>query len=288
MGADISTGLPATAIGRFRLVRRAGVGASGEVFLAIDPVARCPVALKLHLPAVGDDRPALQQRFESEARALGGLQHPDIVAVYEAGHWRDRPWIAMEWLPGHDLSRYASKSRLLPEDLALQIVERVARALAGAHRQGIVHRDLKPGNVRVHLADRRVKLADFGLARMPDAAQTATGVVLGSPGYMAPEQLAGAPASPRADLYALGVVLFELLTARRPHESTSLGDLLRQVASQPAPDLRTLRPDLPPALGAEVARLLAKDPEGRHPDGDAVGDALARARLHIGRGRVPG
>jgi serine/threonine-protein kinase len=165
--------------------------------------------------------------------------------------------------------------------LTLRIVERIARALAHAHRSGIVHRDVKPQNVRVNLPADAVKLADFGAARSEDATRTRTGVIVGTPAYMAPEQLSGAAADARSDLYALGVLLFELLTGRRPHESASLGELLRQVSAEPAPDVRTLRPDMPPALAGELARLLAKRPDDRHPDGDALADVLERVRLHI-------
>jgi serine/threonine-protein kinase len=287
MHAASPSGLPAVAIGRYRLAARAGAGASGEVFLATDATSARPIALKLHRPGSGDAGREWQRRFETEARVLGALRHPDIVEVIDAGHWHGRPWIAMEWVAGHDLGRYVPAARRLPDVLALEVAERLARALAHAHRAGVVHRDLKPGNVRVHLAARRLKLTDFGLARAIDAEETRTGVVVGSPAYMAPEQLAGAAASASGDLYALGVVLFELLTGRRPHESSSLGELLRQVAVEAAPDLREWRPELPAALAAELARLLSKRPEARHPSAEALAEALGRARLHVEAASVP-
>jgi eukaryotic-like serine/threonine-protein kinase len=150
------------------------------------------------------------------------------------------------------------------------VAERVALALAHAHRQGVVHRDLKPANVLVHWPSDTVKLADFGLARAADALQTGTGLVPGSPAYMAPELLAGAVPTPQSDFYALGVMLFELLEGQRPHDGHSMGELLRQVAQQTAPDLHALRPELPQPLTDLVARLLAKAPAERPADGAAL------------------
>jgi serine/threonine-protein kinase len=143
-----------------------------------------------------------------------------------------------------------------------------------------VHRDVKPGNIRIHLPARMVKVADFGVARGDDSARTRTGVIVGSPVYMAPEQLAGAEAAPAADLYALGVVLFELLTGGVPYASGSFGELLRQVAAEPAPDLRTRRPELPQDLAQIVARVLAKRPDARFADGDTLAAALQAVTLH--------
>ncbi len=278
-GADGTSAPGPQTLGPYRIVRRVGAGAGGEVFLAEDPGHRRLVALKLMAPvaAASDDGAETERRFVAEALMLRQLQHPDIVQVFDAGHWQSRAWLVMEWLPGHDLSRYTAPARLLPEALVVQLVARLARALAFAHRLGVVHRDVKPGNVRVHLPAAVVKLADFGVARADDATQTRTGVILGTPAYMAPEQLAGAAAEPRSDLYSLGVVLFELLTARRPYEADSMGELLRQVATLQVPDLRQWRPELPAQLAFEVAKALAKDPAARHRDGDQLADALARS-----------
>jgi eukaryotic-like serine/threonine-protein kinase len=272
---------PGAHVGPYRLVRRAGQGASGEVFLALDAGTGRAVALKVLAVATGEAGDPPSHHFTAEARTLRALTHPDIVSVFDSGEWMRRPWMAMEWLPGHDLTRYTEPARLLPEVLVLEIAERLARALAFAHGKGVVHRDVKPGNVRIDLPNGRLKLADFGVARAEDAAQTRTGVVLGTPVYMAPEQLAGAAASASGDLYSLGVVIYELLTGRRPHESASMGELLRKVATEPAPDVRTLRPALPPALAAELARALARRPADRPADGSALADALARVRVHI-------
>jgi serine/threonine-protein kinase len=184
----------------------------------------------------------------------------------------------MELAAGSELGRYTRMPRLLPEALVLQIGERLARALAHAHAQGVVHRDIKPGNVLFDLPTGRLKLMDFGIAGLADLQRTRTGVVLGSPAYMAPEQLAGAAADARSDLYSLGVLLFELLAGRLPHEQASLGELLRAVAREPAPDLCLLRPALSPALAAVVAQALHKQPARRPADSLALADALAEVR----------
>jgi serine/threonine-protein kinase len=187
-------------------------------------------------------------------------------------------------VPGHDLGRYAQHPRLLPEVLVVHVGERIARALAHAHRQGYVHRDLKPANVLVHLPHDVVKLADLGLARPTTVESTRTGVIAGSPAYMAPEQLAGVLPDARSDLYALGVTLFELFTGRLPHSAPTLGELLQRVVGEPAPDLRALRPDLPPALAKPLAALLAGllERERARRLGDAA--AAAEALLAIRRG----
>ncbi len=264
--------------GPYRTERLLGQGSVGAVYLAEGAPGTPPVALKVFSQAeLGDGDAAgaeARDRFVAEARVLSGVTHPDIVAVLAAGEQLGRRWLAMELVPGVSLERYTRPARLLPEPVALAVAARVAGALAFAHRAGIVHRDVKPANVLVHWPSDTVKLADFGLARLADAERTRTGLVLGSPAYMAPELLAGAEPTPASDLYALGVTLFQLLSGRLPHDSASMGELLRQVASEPAPDLRTLRPELPGALAALVARLLAKRRADRPADGDALAAEL--------------
>jgi eukaryotic-like serine/threonine-protein kinase len=281
MQAEWSFVLPDVAIGGYTLQRRVGGGTAGTVFQALGPRHERTVALKLMRE--GEDKtPAglaeASRRFETEIRALHALSHPDIVQVLDGGFWQGRGWLVMEWLPGHELTRYTTPARLLPEAVTLEIGERLARALAHAHERGVVHRDLKPGNVRVHLPAHMLKLADFGLARTADSAATRTGVVAGSPAYMAPEMLGGASADARADLYALGVLLFELLAGQRPFEAQTLGEWLRRVATEPAPDLRQLKPELPTALASLVARLLQREASARPNNGAAVAAELALIR----------
>jgi serine/threonine-protein kinase len=264
-------------LGPYRLIRPLGHGSMGVVHLAIDGRTQQPLALKVltlgHDLSAGEHALA-RERFLGEAQAARRLSHPDIVSVYDVGEQDGTAWMAMELLSGCDLGRYTHMSRLLPEPLVLALVARLARALAHAHALGVVHRDIKPANVMLDLPAGRLKLTDFGVAGLADMSRTRTGVVLGTPFYMAPEQLAGAGADARSDLYSLGVLLFQLLTGRLPHEQASLGELLRAVAREPAPDLRTLRPALSPALAAVVAKALDKQPGQRHADGNRLADAL--------------
>lgn len=272
--------LPAPAVvGGFRLDSLLGRGAAGEVHLATDLATGVRVALKL-LPL---DSAEVARRFAAEAGAAQRLQHPDIVKVFGAGADATLGWIAMEPLAGCDLVRYTRPARLLPEAVAVAVAERVAAALGYAHGLGIVHRDVKPGNVMVDWAAGRVVLTDFGVARIADAERTRTGLVLGTPAYMAPEQLSGADAGAAGDVYALGVMLFELLAGCRPHEETSLGELLRQVAQAPAPDLAALRPGVPRALADLVAQALAKRPGERPPGAAAFAAALRSVRESLER-----
>ena len=267
------------AISGYRLLGLIGRGAIGEVHLAIDPTSSARVALKtMRLAGHAEDIGEARRSFLAEAGAARGLVHPGIVHVLAAGESVGLAWIAMELLAGCDLVRYTRAARLLPEPVALRVAERVALALVYAHGRGVVHRDIKPANVMVDWAADRVTLTDFGIARLADAERTRTGVVLGTPAYMAPEQLAGAAADASGDLYALGVMLFELLTGRRPHEGASMGELLRKVASEPAPDLRSLRPELPPAWAELLAKVLAKRPSERPADAAALAEALKGLR----------
>jgi eukaryotic-like serine/threonine-protein kinase len=272
----------------YRLLRLLGQGTQSQVFLAEPPDATQPlVALKLAPLGHPPDRSAARRAFLEAARASQQLVHPHIVAVRDAGVEGDFTWLAMEAVPGTDLSRYARAPRLLPEAVVLHVMERVALALGHAHRQGLVHRDLKPANVLVDWASDTVKLADFGLARGPEAANTGTGIVLGTPAYMAPEQLAGAVPGAAADLYALGVALFELLTGSLPHAGRTMGELLRQVANDTPPDLDALRPGLPAGTSVLVSRLLAKDPAQRPADAPSVARELAGLRAGLSGPATP-
>jgi eukaryotic-like serine/threonine-protein kinase len=268
---------PGQRIGPYQLQLSLGRGASSEVWRASRADVATPAALKVFLPegASGAALAEARRRFVQEAQTARRLTHPHIIAVLDAGEHQGLAWMAMEYVPGHDLGRYTARHRLLPEPLALGLAGRVAQALDHAHAQGVVHRDVKPANVRVDLPRDVVKLGDFGVARLDDATLTRTGLVLGTPEYMAPEQLAGGQVGPQADLYALGVLLFEMLTGRRPHRGASLGELMRAVATDPAPDLRSLRPELPAPLAELAASLLAGDPQARPASAAEVARTLA-------------
>ena len=232
--------------------------------------------------ASGTDRGLWRERFLREAAAAARLKHDYIVAVHAGGVQgvgdATTGWLAMEWVHGTDMSRYASSNRMLPEGIVVGLCQRVALALELAHRSGIVHRDIKPSNILFDPTTGIVKVTDFGSARVADTAATRSGVMLGTPAYMAPEQLAGADATPQTDLYALGVLLFELLIGRRPFEADSMGDLLARIAHQVPPRVRTLRPELPPLLDDIVARLLAKSPGLRQESAHQVALELRLAR----------
>ena len=260
--------MPGIRIGGFSLVRTCAQGPHSELHLASDPATGLPVALKT---VRFHQRELRRDRFLREAAAAARLQHPNIVRTFAAGVEGEGEqrigWIAMEWVAGGDLARYLSASRRLPEALVLDIGAQVAQALAHAHQQGVVHRDVKPSNILVHLPSQQVRVGDFGCAHLSDADRSRSGQMIGSPAYMAPEQLAGGPVDGRADLYALGVVMFHLLTGRLPFDSENLGQLLADIGQRPAPALHELRPDLPPLLSDILARLLAKAPRDRQADG---------------------
>ena len=268
-------------LGRYRIDREIGRGSMGVVYLGRDPRSDRPVALKtmaLGHEFDGAELVEARARFFGEAEMARRLSHPDIVATLEAGEDAGLAYIAMEYVDGHDLQRHALAEALLPPATVLRTLARAASALAHAHRQGVVHRDVKPANVLVNLDAGTVKLTDFGIAHVIDASRTRTGLVLGTPCYMSPEQMVGDRVDGRADLYSLGVVLYQLLTGTLPHRAASMGQLMQQIANEVAPDVRTVAAHLPETLARIVARALEKRPEARYPDGDQfAADLLAAA-----------
>lgn len=277
-------GQPAT-LGRYRIEAMIGRGSMGAVYLGRDPQIGRQVAIKtlaLTREFSGDQLAEARQRFFREAETAGRLRHPDIVTIFDAGETQDLAWIAMEFVDGHDLQMDAAPGRLMPLPRVLEIGARVAEALAYAHTQGVVHRDIKPANVMVDAATGLVKVMDFGVARITDANRTRTGLVLGTPSYMSPEQMAGRPVDGRSDIYSLGVMLFQLLTGRLPHADESMSRLMFQIANEPAPDVRTLRPELPEALANVVALALEKRPERRYADGWQLAQDLRAVAAMLG------
>lgn len=264
---------PLRRIGPYVVEHDIGRGAMGMVLQCRDMRSGEAVALKtmaLGREFHGEALTEARERFFREAEMAGRLQHNDIVAVRDAGEDAGIAYIGMELLHGRDLSEYAQPLRLLPVPTVLGIAMRVARALAYAHRQGVTHRDIKPANIMVELKSGMVKVTDFGIARIIDSTATRTGLVLGTPSFMSPEQMAGARTDGRSDLYALGVTLFQLLTGSLPHRSDSMAELIRSIGNDVAPDIRSLRPELPPALADVVALALEKRPEMRYANGDAM------------------
>ncbi|MCF3118336.1 serine/threonine protein kinase [Streptomyces arenae] len=262
--------------GRYRLERMIGHGGMGEVWLGHDSsLLRREVAVKV-LPALaGADS---VRRFQQEAATLASLQHPGITVVHDAGRHDGYLYIVMELLQGQDAARLMTRHKSgLPVERALELSGQTVAALAAAHERGVIHRDLKPANLFVQSGD-RVKICDFGIARTADggSAMTTTGHVVGTPAYMAPEQCRAETLDARTDLYALGCVLFELLTGRPPFAAdASAYDVMHRHVQQAPPLLRDVRADVPERLEELVSAMLAKDP-GARPSSRTVAEELAR------------
>jgi eukaryotic-like serine/threonine-protein kinase len=264
-------------LGRYEVRGLLGHGAMGAVYRAVDPATGQQVAIKTLALAREFEGEALVEaraRLVREADAARRLRHPDIAAVVDSGEEQGLAYIAMELVAGHDLQAYTLPGRLLPPVRVAAIGARVADALDHAHRHGVVHRDVKPANVLIDPDNDLVKVVDFGVARIADSTRTRTGMLLGTPYYMSPEQLAGLTIDGRSDLYSLGVMLFQLLTGRLPFESTAMARLMHAIANEPAPDPRSLRPELPETLARAVLRALQKLPAQRQTDGASLAATL--------------
>ncbi|MCP5290554.1 MAG: serine/threonine protein kinase [Burkholderiaceae bacterium] len=294
-------------IGRYRIERTLGTGGLGTVHEAWDPLLSRRVALKtLHLDADAGQRLALERLFLAEARAAAGLSHPHIVTVFDAGLSDRGVYIAMERLHGRDLRQALAEGWRPTPAQAVRLVRRVADALAYAHARGVVHCDVKPANIFLDRAG-RPKLLDFGIARLvharagdggrPDTAApeglgavqpgqgapgaasaeaAADGVVAGSPHYVAPEQLRGEAVDGRTDVHALGIVLYELLTGRRPYAGGTVDEIHAAVLGAEAPRADTVDPRLPASLAALAARAMARDPDARFASAAELAQALRR------------
>jgi len=264
-------------LGPYRIERLLGRGAMGAVYLASAPSSGAQLAIKTLALGQEFDGMALaeaRRRFFREARAAGQLQHPHIVALRDSGETQGLAYIAMEYLAGYDLSSVARPGHLLPVGQVLAIGQAVAQALDYAHMHHVIHRDIKPANLLFDAQHGVVKVADFGIARITDGQKTRTGLVLGTPSFMPPEQLLGKALDGRADLYALGVTLFQLLTGELPLRGASMAALMQAITQTPAPDVRSLRPELPEAVAQIVARLLSKPREQRFQTGAQLAQAL--------------
>jgi serine/threonine-protein kinase len=196
------------------------------------------------------------------------------VTIFDAGEEHDLAYIAMEFLKGHDLVANCKQGNLLPVPTVLSIVARVAEALAYAHQQNVVHRDIKPANIMFDPDSDSVKVTDFGIARITDSSKTKTGLVLGTPSFMSPEQLAGKKVDGRSDLYSLGVMLFQMLAGVLPFRGESMAELMYKIANEAPPDVGQLRKDLPSQLGAIVRKAMSKDVQARYQDGKQFADEL--------------
>ncbi|MFM7138541.1 MAG: serine/threonine-protein kinase, partial [Planctomycetota bacterium] len=263
-------------LGPYTIRGRLGRGGMGTVFEAVDDAGR-GVAVKTLSAHLGDD-PGLRGRFAAEIEALKALRHPGIVRLLAFGEEEGRPFFAMELVRGRSLEEILKSGRRFDWRETVAIAGDVARALKSAHDQGIVHRDLKPANLLFPDQpglESRVKLADFGIARLfGDSGHTQAGTVVGTAEYMAPEQAAGAPVDARVDLYALGLVMFAMLTGRPPFRGGDVTEVLRRQRKEQPPRVSAIVPEVPEGVDGLVARLLSKDPSDRPPNALAVGRAL--------------
>jgi len=252
-------------LGRYELLAELGQGAMGVVYKARDPVLDRVVAIKtINLTLPKDELADYEARFYQEARAAGGLNHPNIVTIYDIGKSERVAYMAMEFLEGEELRSVLASHEPLPVALALDVAAQVADGLAYAHERQIVHRDIKPANIMI-VRDGLVKITDFGIARMrTNEVKTMTGMILGSPKYMSPEQVTGKRADHRCDLFSLGVVLHEMLTGEAPFQADSIHGIMYQIMnfSPPAPSVKN--PESPEMLDLIVAKALSKSVDARY------------------------
>lgn len=249
-------------IGRYEILEEIGRGAMGVVFKGRDPLIGRAVAVKTITSGVAESVDLLE-RFYREARAAGGLQHPNIVTIYEMAESGGSPFIAMEYLEGESLEKLVARKAALPLATKVSYVIQTSRALDFAHRRGIIHRDVKPANIVV-TGDGVVKVVDFGIARIADTSKTQTGAMLGTLAYMAPEQLRGQYADAQGDIWALGVVLYELLAYQRPFTGDNHAAVLLSILQNEPPPIRQLVPECPVALESILSRALRKDHRERY------------------------
>jgi hypothetical protein len=274
-------------LGRYQLEREIGRGAMGIVYLGRDTAINRLVAIKA-IPLASEFSDAelveARARFFREAETAGRLNHPNIVTIYDVGEEGGLAYIAMEYLKGRHLSDYAKSDRLMEPRKVLDVIGRTADALGFAHKQQVVHRDIKPANLMYDPSTDTLKITDFGIARLSGAGSTRTGIVLGTPSFMSPEQLEGRTVTGHSDLFSLGVSLFQLLTGQLPFTADSMTGLMQQIAEAPHPPLRAFRPDLPACVESVIDRALAKNPDARYDSGAHMAAALEDCRSRIPSG----
>ena len=267
-------------LGRYQVEKELGKGAMGVVYLGKDPKIGRVVAIKtmaLSQEFEAEELTEVKERFFREAETAGRLSHPNIVTIYDAGEEHDLCYIAMELLKGGDLVPFSKPASLMNADKVVSIVARAAEALGYAHRQGVVHRDVKPANLMYHPESDMLKVTDFGIARLTDSSKTKTGMVLGTPSFMSPEQLAGKKIEGRSDLFSLAVTLYQLLCGKLPFEGESMAQLMFKIANEAPTDIRSVNPGIGEGLAVFLERALAKDPDQRFQTGEEFAGALRAA-----------
>ncbi len=271
-------------LGRYEIEKELGKGAMGVVYLGKDPKIGRVVAIKTMALAqefAADELADVKTRFFREAETAGRLNHPNIVTMYDAGEEHDLAYIAMEFIKGKDLVAHTKSGNLLPLPKVLSIFARVADALDYAHKQNVVHRDIKPANIMYDPETDTAKVTDFGIARITDSSKTKTGMILGTPSFMSPEQLAGKKIEGASDLFSLGVSLYQMACGKLPFEGDSMAQLMFQITNQPHPDILSIRADLPACLVAIINRSLAKRVEDRYANGAEMADALRQCAASL-------
>lgn len=266
-------------LGRYEIQKELGRGAMGVVYLGRDPRISRMVAIKtLHYKHFDATQLTdVKARFFREAEAAGRLSHPNIVSVFDAGEEDDLAFIAMDYVPGKPLSYYAHPQRLLPVPIVYGLMAKAADALFYAHKHQIIHRDIKPSNLLYDSETGRLKVSDFGIARLVDNSRTRTGDVMGSPLYMSPEQLKGAKVSEAADIYSLGVTMYQLLCGQLPYDGDTLANLTYQIVQGKHPSVRNHRAELPSSATRITNKALQKDAEDRYQTAREMAEAIRKA-----------
>ena len=273
---ELTAGIPKR-LGRYVIERRLGRGAMGAVYLAKDPRINRSVAIKaipIEKEFEDEELKEARLRFYREAESAGRLTHPNIITVYDAGEDKGLAYIAMEYVPGIPLKDFTDPTRLLAPKRALDLAASAAEALDYAHKQGVIHRDIKPANLLYNPKDASLKISDFGVARMTDNNKTKTGIVLGTPMYMSPEQLGAEDISGSSDLFSLGVTLYELLVGEPPFKATNIAVLMTKITSDDPDPVAHRRKGIPSSVDAILAKALAKKPEDRFSNGAEMAIAL--------------
>ena len=271
-------------IGKYRILDRVGEGAMGVVYKAIDPVLNRPVAIKVMSEGMAQDN-NLRERFLREAQAAGSLQHPNVVTIYDFGETDGHLFIAMEFIEGTDLEQLLVRGQAIPLEAKLDIIVDVLNGLSYAHRRGLVHRDIKPANIRID-AEGHARIMDFGVVHLSTSNLTGTGVMMGTPNYMAPENITGDEVTPASDLFSVGAVMYELLTNAKPFAADTLHRVLFRIVSDPPPNLLDADPALPPALDRVVKKALAKEPGERYANATEMANDISAIRASLGAPRA--
>lgn len=268
--------------GRYELLKELGRGSMGTVYLGQDPKINREVAIKTlaYSNVAPSELEDIKTRFFREAEAAGKLSHPNIVSIHDVGEEHDMAYIAMELLSGEDLAVHCKPDNLVPIERTLSIILEVANALDYAHRQGVVHRDIKPANIMI-LEDGRTKVTDFGIAQVIDASQTKTGVILGTPNYMSPEQVKGETTDGRSDLFSLGVVFYELLTGHKPFKGETITAIMYAINNNAYTPLEEYFNDIPPCCANIVKKLLEKRLTKRYRSAGKVAEAIKECMAQL-------